>query len=110
MTNTNDLLISLGWDTPDQRIYKKRMTLVYKALHGNAPNYIQHLLPSVTSIHNRALRSSSSNNLYIEGGRSEMHLKRFSYLAPSQWNLLPTEVKCAVSLSSFKNKLNKACL
>ena len=109
-TSTRDLFDLLGWDTPSQRIYKKRMTLVFKALHDTAPTYIKELLPSVSSIHGRALRSSSSNNLYVEGGKSAIHKKRFSYLAPTEWNHLPNEVKCATSINLFKKRLKTIIL
>ena len=106
-TRSRTIFEDLKWNTPSKRIYEKRMTLVFKALNNMAPGYIKECLVNISSVHKRNLRSTSSNNLFIQGGSTEHHKKRFSYLAAQGWNVLPSDLKCTTSLNIFKRKLNE---
>ena len=88
----------------EQRIEYKVLLLTYKALHGKAPAYISQLL----SLHSptRPLRSENKNLLRVPRCRLEGFGRRcFAYAAPSLWNPVPTPVKRASSIDTFKTSL-----
>ena len=84
----------------------KIMVLVYKALEGSGPAYLQELLKTYKP--NRSLRSSllamPKTRLKSFGDRG------FYAVAPLQWNHLPQDIGCSESLLSFKSCLKTHCL
>lgn len=97
-------IISLGWLTVEQRIKYKLLTLVYKCLAGSSPHYLEELVQRYTP--GRSLRSSRGSRIVVPtvngvryGGR------RFDAAAADLWNDLPSRVKDARSLQSFKRLL-----
>ena len=98
------VLKDLHWLPVEQRIEYKVLLLTYKALHGKAPAYISQLLSLYTPT--RPLRSENKNLLRVPRCRLEGFGRRcFAYAAPSLWNPLPTPVKCASSIDTFKSSL-----
>ena len=98
------VLKDLHWLPVEQRIKYKVLLLTYKALHGKAPAYISQLLSVYTPT--RPLRSENKNILRVPRCRLEGFGRHcFAYAAPSLWNPLPTPVKRASSIDSFKSSL-----
>ena len=98
------ILKDLHWLPVEQRIEYKVLLLTYKALHGKAPAYISQLLSLYTPT--RPLRSENKNLLRVPRCRLEGFGRRcFAYAAPSLWNSLPTPVKRASSIDTFKSRL-----
>ena len=98
------VLKDLHWLPVEQRIEYKVLLLTYKALHGKAPAYISQLLSLYTPT--RPLRSENKNILRVPRYRLEGFGRRcFAYAAPSLWNPLPTPVKRASSIETFKSSL-----
>ena len=94
----------LHWLKIPERIIYKLCLLVYKCRNNLAPKYLSNLLPSRTS--SRMLRSSQSVNIigaYFKN--SQCQWSSFSSIGPRAWNSLPTRVKTAQSLDSFKSLL-----
>uniref|UniRef100_A0A8D0CS33 Reverse transcriptase domain-containing protein n=3 Tax=Sander lucioperca TaxID=283035 RepID=A0A8D0CS33_SANLU len=107
-TNKRDhispVLASLHWLPVKSRIEFKILLLTYKALNGQAPSYIEELL--VPYCPTRALRSQNSELLVVPRvSKSRMGARAFSYQAPLLWNQLPTWVRGADTVATFKNKL-----
>ena len=104
MDNITPVLASLHWLPVKARDDFKVLLLTYKALHGLAPTYLSDLvLPYLPT---RTLRSQDAGLLIVPriskqtaGGRA------FSYRAPFLWNGLPTHVRDADSVSTFKSLL-----
>ena len=94
----------LHWLPVEQIIEYKVPLLTYKALHGKAPAFISQLLSRYTQT--RPLRSENKNLLRIPKCRLEAFDRRcFAYAAPFLWNPLPTPVKRASSIATFKSSL-----
>ena len=94
----------LHWLKIPERIVYKLCLLVYKCHNNLAPKYLIELLPSRTS--RRPLRSSHSVNIteaYFKN--SQCQSSSFSLAGLRAWNSLPTRVKTAQSLNSFKSLL-----
>ena len=95
---------NLHWLKITERIVYKLCLLVYKCRNNLAPKYLTELLPSRTS--SRPLRSTHSVNItqtYFKN--SQCQSSSFSSAGPRAWNSLPTRVKTAQSLNSFKSLL-----
>ena len=98
------VLKDLHWLPVEQRMEYKVLLLTYKALHGKAPAYISQLLSLYTPT--RPLRSENKNLLRVPRCRLEGFDRRcFAYAAPSLWNPLPTPVKRASPIDTFKSSL-----
>ena len=98
----------LGWQKIESRMRDKRLIMVYKALHGQTPSYITDMFTPLNEIHEYSLRSTSSRNVFLEGGNTEYHRKSFSYLAAKEWNQLPGNVKESATLPTFKHLIKSS--
>ena len=80
--------------------------LVYKATNGLAPSYIQDLCVHVTTIATRAaLRSAARGDLVLPRTRRRLGNRAFCVAGPAAWNSLPSDIRTASTLSTFKNRL-----
>ena len=96
----------LHWLRFTQRVTYKLCTLVYKSIHNSAPQYLTELLhPVASSQCDRRLRSSSSLDVVRPRCRLKFGERGFSVAAPEAWNSLPSHVKSASTLTSFKDRL-----
>ena len=93
----------LHWLPVTQRSQFKVLTLVYKALHNEAPSYISEMLHYYQP--KRTLRSTKSNLLVVKKTRVRYGARAFSVSGPSLWNDLPQEIRDSNSFSIFKRKL-----
>ena len=98
------VLFQLHWLPVAERIKFKILLITYKSLNNLAPSYICDMISRYRP--SRNLRSSSEvllnrgdYRLKSYGGRS------FSACAPELWNSLPSSIRSAASLSSFKSSL-----
>ena len=99
-----ETLKKLHWLPVEARIRYKILLLVYKALNGLAPSYIQDLLQKYTT--SRCLRSTGKQQLAIPKSSTKSYGDRaFSIAGPNLWNNLPLELRCAESVNIFKSKL-----
>ena len=99
---SDDMFRNLKWKTFPNKLREKRLIMIYKSLHNEAPSYITDMFTPVECVHGHSLRSTTAGDLYIHGGKTEYHMKRFSYLAAKEWNQLTQTSKNAKSLYSFK--------
>ena len=97
-------LQELHWLPVKYRIDFKILLLVYKSLNDKGPEYLKELL--VPYAPSRSLRSTSSNNLVEPRTRLKTYGDRaFSVVGPKLWNKLPSSIKAASSVNSFKKAL-----
>ena len=98
------MLASLHWLPVKAIADFKVLLLTYKALHGLAPTYLSDLvLPYIPT---RTLRSQDVGLLTVPRiSKQTAESRAFSYRAPFLWNGLPTHVRDADSVSTFKSLL-----
>ena len=86
------------------------MLLVFKALHGLAPDYIKNYCVKVSS--RRCLRSSSHHRFVIPPSSKTVLFgeRSFAVGGPSLWYHLPDNVKEAGSIELFKRDLKRIYL
>ena len=100
------VLKELHWLPVRSRIHFKILLLTFKCLIGMAPEYLCDLITPYTPP--RTLRSNST----LTGSLVEQRYKRlkhggrtFSSAAPLLWNCLPTEIRNATTVCTFKSLL-----
>ena len=99
-------LKELHWLPIKCRVQHKLLTLVYRCLIGEAPQYLQEFT-SGQPCYRQGLRS---NNMYKrlivpKTKRKTFVGRTFSVAGPRQWNNLPDYVQRSPSVEQFKNKL-----
>ena len=94
------MLMELHWLPVDCRIQFKILLLVYKCLHGLAPQYLADLLVPYTPARN--LRSSDSLLLTQPRARTRTGERAFSFAGPWLWNTLPLGIRQCSSVEQFK--------
>jgi len=101
------LLQRLHWLKMEQRIEYKLSLLVYRCLHGLAPQYLANELQLVSSLDaRRRLRSATTDALVVPPTRlSTVGDRAFSVAAARVWNSLPVSVTSAATLNTFKQRL-----
>ena len=98
------VLASLHWLPIQQRIDFKVLLLTYKALNNQAPLYLKELIEPYVPI--RTLRSGAAGLLSITRiNRCRLGARAFSHRAPILWNQLPTSIREADSVPTFKKAL-----
>ena len=105
-TKTRDhitpVLKKLPWLPVRCRIQFKVLVLVFKALHGQAPQDMSDML--VKYIPSRGVRTSTQRRLVEpRTKKGKFGDRAFSKMAPKLWNTLPLDIR--QSLNSFKRKL-----
>ena len=93
----------LKWLPFNEIVKFKQVSLVYKAVNGNAPQYIQTMFTNIKDHSNYSLRSSANKKLFAP----RTHHKSLSYTGVIIWNALPENIK---SFTKFKNLYIKKVL
>ena len=100
-------LARLHWLPVRFRIDFKVLMLTYKALNSLGPRYLaERLLPTSSTHVTHASKEVRLRSLTPREARKERTRNRaFSAVAPRLWNNLPSEIRAAPSLGTFKNQL-----
>ena len=106
MESSTCFLRNLHWLPIRARIEHKLLTMTYKCLKGEAPDYLSDLL-SVIPESRRTLRSSNTYKQLVvpRVKRKTFAARSFSIMAPSLWNELPDSLQKANSVENFKAEL-----
>ena len=94
------LLEQLNWKRLDTQRQIQVATMVYKSIHGLAPDYLGSLFTKYNPPYN--LRNSE-NKLAVPLPRTNFLKNSFSYNGAVLWNSLSPELRQAKSLKSFRN-------
>jgi hypothetical protein len=103
--HVSPILRELHWLPVSQRIVYKVLTIVFKALHGLAPLYIEELL-HFKPVTERSMRSNNQRYLVVPRVRTVTYGDRnFRVFAPVLWNNLPIAIRNCEELNEFKKHL-----
>ena len=94
----------LGWKNLACQQQFQRATMVYRSLHGLAPNYLSSKFERREVAYN--LRDSE-NKLNVPFPRTNYYKNSFSYSGAILWNSLPCNLREAESLGQFKRLLKE---
>ena len=99
-----DVLKDLHWLPIKERSIFKILTMVYKGLHGLAPQYITELL-LVKPVPSHSLRNYDSLKLILPKAKNKSGERAFSYSGPKLWNSIPFQIRNEQTFSGFKRAL-----
>jgi len=104
--HVTDALVSLHWLRVPGRIQFKIAVLTYRALHGDAPRYLEPFTSTADVPGRRALRSAGTSRLVVPSVRlSTVGSRAFPVAAAQIWNSLPEHIVSAPTLQSFRRHL-----
>ena len=109
-TSSDLLFTKLKWLSIGERLFLKKAIMMYKSLNNMVPDYIIDKFEDVKTKCSYSLRSTKAGKLYLPKPRTDFKKNTISYSGPVVWNSLPSQVKGAESLSSFKNQCIKHIL
>jgi len=99
-------LVCLHWLRVPERVQYKIAVLVYKLLHGLAPQYLGPLNYVADLPGRRPLRSAGTNRLAVPPVKLTIAANRaFLVVGPRTRNDLPDDMTSAESLSTFRQRL-----
>ena len=98
------LLRRLGWKTVEEFIAHESELMVFKSLHGLAPQYVSDLFTKISQLTSHNLRIIVTD-LWPPQKRPSSGLKSFSYRGAKTWNSIPTICKQAIATRDFKSYL-----
>jgi hypothetical protein len=87
----------LHWLNIEQRVIFKCLLLVFKTIHGLAPNALNNMIV-IRNENNLTLQNVYYNN-------SKYGKRAFIYYASRYWNSLPQNIRCSINVLSFKTSL-----
>src|SRR6218665_3308560 len=84
--------------------------LVYKSLHGAAPEYLRdYCMETHSSASGLRLRSTDKCDLLVRRIKTRFGERLFSAAGPRFWNKLAAALRAAYSIDSFKTGLRPTC-
>jgi hypothetical protein len=78
--------------------------LVFKCIHGLAPEYLSNEILMAIEVSERVRRNVNENDVYVPFVNIECSKNTFSYRGPEIWNGLTDELKECTSVNEFKQK------
>ena len=103
-TPSEEMFSELKWMKFPKRVIYQKAILMFKISNNLAPQYLQDLFTHTTNIHQRALRSTSNNLLYIPKPKMELYRNSLSYSGSKIWNSIPENIKQSDSVTLFKKR------
>ena len=103
-TPSADLFAELNWMTFPERVKYQKAVLMFKIMNNLTPSYLNNLYSYTSDIHQRSLRSTTDNLLYVPKPKTEIFRNSFSYSGSMMWNAIPESVKQSSSVAMFKAK------
>jgi len=100
--NADDFLVRLGWQKLNLQRKLKTATVVYKSVDGLAPDYLKSMFTDRSAISTYSLRNCDGK-LAIPLLRTNFLKNSLSYSGAVLWNSLPTNLRQAQTLASFKS-------
>ena len=100
----------LKWLSFPKRVQYHKCIMMYKTLHGSAPEYMNTLLVKSSKVHNRNLRSVDNETLRILYSRTNIFGRSFAVTGAREWNALSYDIKRSGTIASFKYNLKQYLL
>ena len=86
------------------------LSLLFKILKGNGPDYLRDMFTLVSEVTDRNTRTYPGNIWLPNEHHSAIHHKSFRIRIPNLWNNLPEDIKKSNTIICFKKKLKTALL
>ena len=99
-----NLVKNLGWMNVRQRLFYFEILLIFKSVHGLAPDYLLNNVIMEIEINTRMTRKHDMN-LYLPFPECQFQKDMLFYRGAKNWNALPGYVKDCHELEKFKRIL-----
>ena len=103
-TPSADMFAELNWMTFPDRVKFQKSVLMFKIFNNLTPSYLQDHFTLTSDVHQRPLRSTTENLLYVPKPNIELFRKSLSYSESKIWNAIPDHVKQSTSIIQFKKE------
>ena len=110
LTPSHIMFNELKWLSFPKRVQYHTCIMMYKTLHGSAPEYMSNLFVKPSEVHTRNLRSIDNETLRIPYARTNVYDRSFAVTGAREWNALPYDIKRSGSIASFKFNLKQYLL
>ena len=110
ITPSHIMFNELKWLFFPKRVQYHTCIMMYKTLHGSAPEYMSNLFVKPSEVHNRNLRSIDNETLRIPYARTNVYDRSCAVTGAREWNALPYDIKRSGSIASFKFNLKQYLL
>ena len=96
----------LGWESLQEHRHncKQRLRVFDKSIHGDAPLYLQQIIPNREEHHGYHVHKET-NFIQLSKTRTSQFQNSFLPKTISDWNKRTNEVKLSMSLETFTNHL-----
>ena len=101
--SATEALRTLNWHPLVVRRQFHRCIMMYKCLHGELDFDLN--IKYISDVHSYNTRNKQ--NLYLQKVNRNYGKHTFTYRGATDWNMLPTDVRNATDLRTFKLKLKK---
>ena len=102
-TPSIELFSELKWMMFPERVMYQKAILMYKIMHDLTPPYLANIFKLSKEVHDRTLRSTSENLLYVPKPNIELYRNSLAYSGSKIWNSIPDRLRNATSLQQFRN-------
>jgi len=103
VSHITPLLVQLCWLRVPENTKYKLCVLVYRYLHGTAPEYLTNSFQRASDVTSRRHLRSATSQLTVSATRcSTLGDRAFPVAAARAWNALPHSVSSASSLPTFR--------
>ena len=97
----------LNWMQVRERDEYFKNILMYKCVHGLAPEYLSIGIQSQMNTHSYNTRSNTSNNISHFAMRTEIGKRSFKYSGGRSWNNLPLAIRSLPTILTFKKHVKE---
>ena len=104
-TSSVKLFNQLSWMTFSERVTFQKAVMMYKIFNNPTPSYLPEYFKMTSDIHQRSLRSTAENLLFILEPNTGLFHKSLSYSGSKIWNAIPDHIKQSTSIGHFKRDL-----
>ena len=81
--------------------------LMYKTVNGHGPEICKEAFHDVSSIHEHATRSAVKGDLFVPRKTTSIAQQAVSVAGPRLWNMIPSTIRNAQSIDTFKVRLKE---
>ena len=106
-THGIDLVKTLGWQMFEQRLDYNYSMLMFKAIHGEAPNYLTNQIIMECDVHDYSLRNNITMNTYMPQPKCEKYKQSLMYAGGMVWNNLDDNLRDISRFDNFKLNYKK---
>ena len=100
----------IKWLSMNERRTLDGLSLLFKIVKGNAPDYLKDLFTLTSEISNIPTRTHPKNIWIPNHHLSAIHRKSFRFTIPRIWNDLPENIKNCSTVNTFKKHIKLAIL